>query len=409
MKEGNYIVGLDVGTTKICTLVTRADAEGMEILGVGTTQSQGLRKGMIVDMEGASEAIRESLQKAEESSGIEIKNVYAGISNGHIKSNARSGAVGITSGIVRQSDIDRAMESARSVYVPLDKEVMHIIPVEYVVDGECKINNPVGMRAMRLEANVQVITVGSNAVHNLARCCEMAGVMVAGVQLSPLVSAMAVLREDEKQYGAILIDIGGGTADIAMFKNDNFLSTAIIDVGGNQFTNDIAVGLRIPVEEAERLKKAYGMAMHSYASDSDEITISGSNKEGRKILRSLMTDVIMPRADELLRLIREEIRNMSGYEMAPCGVVLTGGVSQLRGFVTLAQQVLSMPVRVGMPEGKAIIDKIKSPIYSTSVGLAMYGQKNQNESSIDVISGEFGSMKKWLKEVVVKVFRSNRN
>ncbi|MBF0567030.1 MAG: cell division protein FtsA [Nitrospirae bacterium] len=409
MKESHHIVGLDVGTTKICTLVAKTDPERMEITGIGITQSQGLRKGMIVDMEGAAEAIGKSLQKAEEMSGIEIKDVYVGISNAHIKSTARSGAVGIMSGVVRQADIERAMETAQSVYIPLDKEIMHAIPVEYVVDGECKIMNPLGMRAMRLEANLQVIIGSSNAMHNLVKCCEMAGVRAAGVVLEPLVSGMAVLREDEKQNGTILIDIGGGTTDIALFKNNNFLNTAIIDIGGNQFTNDLAVGLRIPVGEAERLKKAYGTAIYSSTYDSDEITISGSRKEGRRILRSLMTDMIKPRADELLSLIKKAISEMSGYETAPCGVVLTGGVSQLKGFDVLARNVLSMPVRIGVPEGTDIIDKIKSPIYSTSVGLVMYGRNNHNDSSMESISGEFGTMRKWLKEMASKVFRSNQN
>ena len=406
MKDGKYIVALDVGTTKICAVVGRITSDSVETVSVNTRPSAGLRKGVVVDMDAAAASIRECVKSAEETSGIAIGEAFVSISGSHIRGFKSSGAVGITEGVVKQKDIDKVMETAQTVYVPLDKEVLHIVPVEYIVDGEGEILNPIGMRGVRLEANVQIVTGSINSIQNLLKCCRMAGVEVVEVMLSPLVTAMAALREDEKKYGAVLADIGGGTMDIALFRNDTFLGTSIVDVGGNQFTNDVAVGLRLPVVEAERVKKAYGSAFITDDQAKEEVSIMVANREERKIPRSYITEIIKPRCEEVIGLLKEEIERISGYDQAPYGVVLTGGMAQLNGFVKMAESTLGMPVRLGSPEGRNVIDKVKSPVYSTAVGLLLYAHKNLVEAHFfDKLSTDLSSVKKWVFGLGGKMFK----
>ncbi|MBF0538401.1 MAG: cell division protein FtsA [Nitrospirae bacterium] len=396
-------MGLDVGTTKICTIVAQVSAASIRFLGVSTTPSRGVKKGMIVDMESASKAIRASIKKAQTLSNVEIKEVYAGIADSHVKCMTNTGAVGIARGVVRQKDVEWATETASSVYMPLDKEVMHIIPLEYVVDGEGQITNPLGMKGVRLEANVQIVTGSTNSLHNLIKCCEMAGVSVADIVLEPLVSAMATLRDDEKECGCILVDIGGGTTDIALFRDSRFVSTAILDIGGNQITNDISVCLAIPLAEAERIQKAYGMTA-SGEYDSEEITVTGASGE-KKVTRGFITDIVKSRSEELLNLVKTEIAQLCGNTTPSFGVVFTGGVAQLKGFEILAQSILNMSVRIGMPEGKDMIDMVRNPIYSAAVGLVMYAQKSMDDpSSMELLAGDLSHIRKWIKGLVGKLF-----
>ncbi|MBF0487343.1 MAG: cell division protein FtsA [Nitrospirae bacterium] len=404
MGEGSYITGLDIGTSKVTAIVARVTETSTEVAGVGMAVSAGVRKGVVVDLESAAAAIREAVKKAQVISGVEIKDVCTGLSDIHMKSFKSTGAVVLTTDVVTQRDIDKVMETAGTVYVPLDKEIMHMIPVEYVVDGEGQIYNPVGMSGVRLEVNVQVVVGASNSIHNVVKCCEMADLKVADMVFNPLASAAAVLREDEKAYGAILLDIGGGTTDIALFKNGVFMGAAVIDIGGNQFTNDIAVGLRLPVYEAERLKKAYGMATFPDEYFGEEITVT-ANMEERRISKSFITEIIKARSEELTGMIKEAILGVPGFSWQPWSVVLTGGVAQLKGLEVLISSVLDLPVRVGTCEWQGIGDKIRGPMNATAVGFLSYTRKRFYDSgSMDAFTTGQYSMSKWFKGLVGKFF-----
>ncbi|MBF0336382.1 MAG: cell division protein FtsA [Nitrospirae bacterium] len=398
--KDTIVVGLDVGTSKISTIVAEVSAASIRFIGVSTTQSRGVRKGMIIDMEAASRAIRTSINAARKLSNTEITDVYAGMADSHVKCMPNTGAVGIARGIIRQRDIEWVMETASSIYIPLDKEVMHIIPLEYVVDGEGQITNPLGMRGVRLEANVQIVTGSANSLHNLVRCCEMAGVSVADIVLDPLASAMATLRDDEKECGCILVDIGGGTTDIALFRDSRFISTSILDIGGNQITNDISVCLAIPLPEAERIQKAYGINEYN----AGEITVATAGGE-KKVDGNLISEIIQSRTEEILNLIKTEIAHLCGNATPSFGVIFTGGVAQLKGFEMLAHAVLNIPVRVGMPEGRDMIEMVRNPIYATAVGLILYAQKSMDDpSSMELLAGDLSHIRKWIKGLVGKLF-----
>ncbi len=399
MKENNYIVGLDVGTTKICTVVSRLTEDDIEVIAVGKSPSVGLRKGIVVDMDATINSIRDSIKDAERTYGKEVKDVYIGIAGGHIKSFRSSGVIGVKDEIITSKDIERAIESAKAVYVPLDREVLHIIPTEYIVDGEGEILNPIGMRGVRLEANVQIITGSVTSVQNLLKCCEKAGLNVLEIVLEPLASALAALREDEKEYGVILVDIGGGTTDIALLKNNTLIDTSVIGIGGNHFTNDISVSLRLPVLEAERIKKDYGTALFSERYDSNEVTIMVANREQKTIPKSYISEIVIPRCEELLYIIKQEIEKMSGYDIASYGVVFTGGASNLDGIDQLAESIIGLPIRIGMPEVEGLPVQIKDPMFSTSIGLLLYAQRDLPDSivSIDIFAYILNKMKGWVR------------
>ncbi|MEO5360264.1 MAG: cell division protein FtsA [Nitrospirota bacterium] len=404
MGEGSYITGLDIGTSKIVAVVARVTETTTEVTGVGIVPSAGVRKGVIVDIESAAAAIREAVKKVRAISGVEVKEVCTGISDGQIKSFKSTGAIALTTDTITQRDVDKVMETAGTVYVPLDKEIMHMIPVEYIVDGEGQIYNPVGMKGMRLEVNVQVVAGSSNTIQNVIKCCEMAGVKAADIVFNPLASAAAVLRENEKDYGAILIDIGGGTTDIAVFKNGAFMGAAVIDIGGNQFTNDIAVGLRLPIAEAERLKKAYGMATFPDEYFGEEITVTADMEE-RRISKSFITEIIKARSEELTGMIKDAILGIPGFSWQPWSVVLTGAVAELKGLEGLIASVLDLPVRIGTCQLSGIGDKIRGPMYATTVGLVSYTRKRfcEGSSSDTFTTGQY-SMSKWFKGLVGKFF-----
>ncbi|KJR42441.1 cell division protein FtsA [Candidatus Magnetoovum chiemensis] len=406
MAVERYIAGLDVGTTKICVLVARLTGGQLDVISLSEAPSAGVRKGVVVDMEAASASIKNCINKAKDASDVEVKEVYVSIGGGHISCFASSGAVGIADGVVKQKDVSKVLETAQTVYVSLDKELLHIIPVEYVVDGEGEILNPLGMRGVRLEANVQIVTGSVNAVQNLVKCCQMAGVNAVDVVLDPLVSSLSCVRSDERDYGIILLDIGGGITKISLFKNNTFLGASILEIGGNLITNDLAVGLRIPVFEAERLKKAYGLMTLSDADANEEITVLSANKEERKILKSYILEIIKPRCEEMLSMIQREIKKLSGYELASCGIVLTGGISELISMDKMVETALGLPVRIGIPEGEGLIDKVRSPLYSTVVGLNLYAQKELNDSAYsEILTSDLGSMKSWFKNLFGKFLR----
>ena len=399
--HGNIIVGLDVGTTKICAVVGELVEGELEIRGISTSASTGLRKGVVVNIESTVESIKNAVKTAESITGVEINAVYVGIAGGHIKGFNSYGAVGIRGKEVAYVDVERVIDSAKAVYVPLDREVLHVIPTGYILDGQNGIRDPVGMMGVRLEAKVYIVTGAVTSVQNLLKCCEKVGLEVVDIVFEPVASAEAILTDDEKELGVAIVDIGGGTTDIILYKDGWLRHTSVLAIGGNHFTNDIAVGLRVSVSEAERVKKSFGSAATSMVSDSEEIDIIQAG-QGRKILRRCLSEIIQPRTEELLDLIKGELISCSAYDIASTGVVLTGGCSLLEGLDRMAEAVLGLPVRIGFPKDiKGCKDIINNPMYATGVGLVLYGSETESgrEFYPDAFTGIFGKMKDWVKGI----------
>jgi cell division protein FtsA len=397
----DIIVGLDVGTTKICAVVGEVVKGGLEFRGISTSASRGLRKGVVVNIEAAVESIKNAVKAAESSTGAEINSVYVGISGGHIKGFNSYGAAGVRGKAVSDVDVNRAIDSAKAVYVPLDREVLHVIPTGYTLDGQNSIGNPIGMIGTRLEAKAYILTGAITSVQSLLKCCEEAGIEVSDIVFEPIASAEAVLTDDERELGVAVVDIGGGTTDIILYRDGWLRHSSVLAVGGNHFTNDVAVGLRISVSEAERVKKSLGNVTADMTADTNEISIVQGGQE-RKILHSQLSEIIQPRAEELLDLIRAELIACSGYDIASTGIVLTGGGALLEGLDRMAETLLGLPVRIGFPRDiKGCADIMNNPIYATGAGLVLYGYGSEpgRTFSSDAFTGVFGRMKGWVKEI----------
>ncbi|HYA26656.1 MAG TPA: cell division protein FtsA [Thermodesulfovibrionales bacterium] len=400
-KDGDFAVGLDVGTTKICAISGTLEAGNVRIICVGTSPSFGLRKGIVVDAGLAASSIKTALKNAEDAMGHTIASVVVGIAGGHIKGFSGYGAIGVKGGVVREEDVDRLMDSASAVYVPVDREILHVMPSGFRLDGNNGIKDPVGMSCERLEAQVHIVTGSVTSVQNLIRCSEIAGVEVADIVLEPLASADAVLSEAEKEKGVALVDIGGGTTDIAVYRNGVLRHTAVLALGGNHITNDLAVGLGIQVEEAERLKKTFGSAMSGMTDEMRDIDVYDSCGQMTRVPVWHLLEVIQPRCEELMALVKKEAFNAAP---AVSSVVLTGGTSLLNRIDVLAESVLGCPVRMGIPENVINGEYVKSPAYATGIGLLQHGisikaaqagaptMKRLTSSSI------FERMKSWVRE-----------
>ena len=377
MKQGELIVGLDVGTTKVCAVVAEARENGVDIIGIGTAPTRGLKKGVIVNIEGTVESIKKAVEEAGIMTGIDIKAVYVGISEGQISSLTSNGVIAVKEKEIAQRDIERVIDAARAMPLPFYKEVLHVIPAGFAIDGQNGINDPRGMSGVRLEVKVRIITTAVTSVQNLLKCCQRAGLEVVEVVFAPLASAEAVLTEDEKDIGVGIVDIGGGTTDIALFSNGSLCHTSVLSIGGNNFTNDAAIGLRTQTPEAERIKKSHGCAMMSMIDPHEEIEITyAGDKPGRKILRQHLIEILQPRAEELFGLIREDIRKGGYHDMLASGIVLTGGVTPMSGIDVMAENILELPVRIGVPENiGGMKDIVCSPEYITGVGLVLYGAR----------------------------------
>lgn len=407
MRRGNVIVGLDIGTTKICALVGEVMDNKIDVLAISSSPSTGLRKGVVINIEATVDSIKKAVKEAETIAGVEIRSVYVGIAGGHIKGFESYGAVGIKGKEVRPQDVERVIDSASVVYVPLDREVLHVIPTEFILDGQDGIKDPVGMSGVRLEVKVHIVTGAVSSVQNLLKCCERAGLDVIDIVLEPIASAEAVLTEDEKDIGIALIDIGGGTTDIAIYKDGSLRHTAVLALGGNHFTNDIAIGLRIPVQEAERVKKRYGCAITGMVDGTEEIDMVGADRQVRKIPRKYIAEIIQPRCEEISELIKREVEGVSNLQFGLSGVVLTGGASLLEGIDRVVEAELGLPVRIGMPEGikashiSPLQNTVSNPMYSTGIGLILYGSMNETERIFngDLFNGIFDRMKGWVKNL----------
>jgi len=401
VKKPSTIVGLDVGTTKICAVVGDVLEGELEIRGVGTSVSTGLRKGVVSNIDTTVDSIKKAVRSAESITGEQIREVYLGITGAHIKAFNSYGAIRVKGKEVTSLDVERVIESARAVYVPLDREVIHVIPTGYILDGQDSIRDPAGMTGVRLEAKVQILTGSVSSLQNLLKCCEKAGLEVVEIIFEPLASALATLTEDEKELGVAVVDIGGGTTDIVLYQNGWLQYSTVLPVGGNHFTNDIAVGMRLSVNEAERLKKHFGCAAATMVSEEEMIDITQSG-QGRKIPRRYLSEVIQPRAEELLELIKGELLSCSGYDVASSGIVLTGGGSLLDGLDRIAEAVLGLPVRIGYLEGiRGCRGTTNSPVYATGVGLVLYGLKAESRGYHDALSitGIFQRMKNWVNGI----------
>jgi cell division protein FtsA len=374
------IVGLDIGTTKVCCIVGERTEGGIDIIGIGTAPSQGLRKGVVVNIESTMASIRKAVEEAELMAGCSIANVYAGIAGGHIRGFNSRGIVAVgKEREVTEADIDRVIDAARAVAIPLDREIIHILPQEYVIDENDGVREPIGMAGVRLEAKVHIVTAAATCVQNIVRCCNRTGLSVSAVVLEQLASSESVLFEDEKELGVALIDIGGGTTDISIYYNDAIVHTAVIPIGGNHVSSDIAVGLRTPRSEAERIKVKSGCALTSMVGADDEIEVPAvGGRKPEKRSRQILCEIIEPRIEEIYCLVQQEIQKSGYEELITSGVVLTGGASMMEGMVELAEEVLNLPARLGQPEAVGgLVDVVRNARYATGVGLVQYGFKNQ--------------------------------
>jgi cell division protein FtsA len=409
MARENVIAAIDVGTTKVCTLVGEFDKEeALQIIGVGISPSRGLRKGMVVNIDETVESIAESVERAERSSGCKILSAHVGIAGGHISSLNNRGIVAVSRSdrIIGQDDVSRAIESARTINIPSNREIIHVIPRSYNIDGQDGVKNPIGMYGFRLDVEAHIVTGAVTSIQNLTKCVQRVGVEVEDLVLQPIASSEAVLTEEEKEMGVILADIGGGTTDIGVFIDGAIWHTCILPVAGHHLTNDIAIGLRTPFAVAEEIKSRYGHAFPSVIDPEAKIDIAtfGGN-ESRPVLTRHLSEIIQARVEEILELILVEIKR-SGYDgLLPAGLVLTGGTANLPGIENLAREVTQSPVRVGRPSGvKGLMDDLDNPCYATSLGLLLWGLKNQRPYSNGHYSQQLGTIYRrfldWMKELL---------
>ena len=398
--ERNLIVGLDIGTSKVAAIVGELSSDGsLEVIGIGSAPSRGLKKGVVVNLESTVQSIQRAVEEAELMAGCQIKSVFAGIAGCHIRSLNSHGIVAIKDKEVTQYDIDRVIDSARAVAIPADQKILHILPQEFVIDLQAGIKEPIGMSGIRLEAKVHMVTGSVSASQNIIKCIRRCGLEVEDLVLEQLASCNAVLTDDEKELGVCLIDIGGGTTDIAIYTDGAIKHTAVIPVAGDQVTNDIAVALRTPTVNAEEIKRKYACALTQLADVDGTIEVpSIGDKSPRKISAQNLAEIIEPRYEELLLLVQAELRR-SGFEnQIATGVVLTGGSSKVMGLIDLAEEIFHVPVRMGGPQHvTGLSEVVKNPIHSTGVGLLIYGKDHQNlGSSVDTEgAGWFAKIKNW--------------
>ena len=401
----NLIVGLDIGTSKIVAIVAEVTPEKkLNIIGLGTQPSRGLKKGVVVNIEATMASIQRVLEEAELMADCAITEVFTGIAGSHIRSLNSSGMVAIKEKEVTQADIDRVVETAKAIAIPNDQQVLHILPQEFIVDGQEDVREPLGMSGVRLEVKVHIVTGAVSAVENITKCVRRCGLVVKDVMLQPLASALAVLNDDEKDLGVCVMDIGGGTTDLAVFTGGAIRHTAVIPIAGDQVTNDIAMTLRTPTKEAEELKLRHGCALRQLADPNDVIEVPGVGERGpRKLSRQMLAEVIEPRIEELYTLAQAELRRSGLEELLSSGIVLTGGSALLQGMVELGEEVFHLPVRIGVPAYVGgLADVVRSPRYATAVGLLLDGREQYLRAELARAQGKgLGNvgerMKQWFK------------
>jgi cell division protein FtsA len=404
--EKDLVVGLDIGTSKVVAIVCEINVDGqVEIIGIGSHPSRGLKKGVVVNIESTVQSIQRAVEEAELMAGCQIHSVYAGIAGSHIRSLNSHGIVAIRDSEVTAADVDRVIDAARAVAIPADQKILHILPQEFIIDHQEGIREPIGMSGVRLEAKVHIVTGAVSAAQNIVKCVRRCGLEVDDIVLEQLASSYAVLTEDEKELGVCLVDIGGGTTDIAIFIDGAIRHTAVIPIAGDQVTNDIAVALRTPTQFADEIKIKYGCALRQLANANESIEVpSVGDRPPRRLARQTLAEVIEPRYEELLGLVQAELQR-SGYEgLIAAGVVLTGGTAKMEGVIELAEEVFHLPVRLGLPQNvMGLADVVRNPIHATGVGLLLFACQNRAASRgadtkvRDGVKGVWGRMKGWFQ------------
>ena len=405
-KETNsLIVGLDIGTSKVVAIVGEITLEGdIDIIGIGTQPSRGLKKGVVVNIESTVQSIQRAVEEAELMAGCQIRSVYAGIAGSHIRSINSHGIVAIKEKEVTAADVARVIDAAKAVAIPADQRIIHVLPQEFVIDNSEGIRDPISMSGVRLEAKVHLVTGAMSAVQNIIKCVRRCGLEVDDIILEQLAASAAVLTDDEKELGVCLVDIGGGTTDIAVFSDGAIRHTAVIPIAGDQVTNDIAVALRTPTQYANEIKIKYACALRQLAAEDETIEVpSVGDREPRTLARQTLAEVVEPRYEELLGLVLAELRRSGFEEICAAGVVLTGGSSKMEGAIELAEEIFHMPVRLGYPQHiSGLVDVVRNPIYATGVGLLLFGNRQQSALSsyqLDEYSeaGIWSRMKSWFQ------------
>ena len=406
-QKPELIVGLDIGTSKICAVVGEMQENGgLEIVGVGTRPSKGMRKGVVVNIESTVGAIKQAVAEAATMAGCEISQVYAGIAGGHIKGFNSHGIVSVKDKEVSRGDITRVIDAAKAVAMPVEREILHILPQEFVIDQQDGIKEPLGMSGSRLEARVHIVTGAGSSAENIIKCARRCGLTVADIVLEPLASSEAVLSADEKDLGVALIDIGGGTTDLAIWDHGTILHTSVLAIGGDHITGDIAVGLRTPIDQAEQIKVRHGCAMSALVGQDEILEVPGVGGRATQVVsRRALTQIIEPRVEEMFTLLRQEIQRTGAEDLLVSGVVITGGSTLLAGMTQMAEDILGLPVRVGMPqEVSGLSDVVRSPKYATAVGLVMYGQRHERGRFHSTVKSSMyhqvkHRMSRWLGEI----------
>ncbi len=403
--DRKLVVGLDIGTSKVVTVVGELTEENaIEVIGIGSHPSRGLKRGVVVNIESTVQSIQRAIEEAELMAGCEINTVFAGIAGSHVRSLNSHGIVAIRDKEVSRGDVDRVIDAARAVAIPADQRILHVLPQEFLIDSNEGIREPVGMSGTRLEAKVHLVTGAVSAAQNIVKCVQRCGLEVEDVVLEQLASSYSVLTEDEKELGICLVDTGGGTTDIAVFRGGAIQHTAVIPIAGDQVTNDIAVSLRTPTQYAEEIKIKYACALSQLANPDETIEVpSVGDRPPRRLARQTLAEVVEPRYEELFSLVRDELRRSGFEELIAAGIVLTGGSSKMEGAVELAEEIFHVPVRLGVPQYvEGLADVVRNPIHATAVGLLLYGkeaaeaQADASASKIGVY-GVFGRMKAWFQ------------
>ncbi len=410
MARKERIVGVDLGTTKIAAIIAEVEDEDLKIVGVGSTPSNGLKRGVIVNLEKAIESIVKSVDEASRMAGVKVDSCYAGISGSHIESiNAHAMiATARSGGVVTKRDIERVIEQAKAIALPLDREIIHAIPIEYVVDNEKGIKDPVGMSGVKLEAEVHIVTAAITSAQNIYTALERAGLRVKDLVLQPLASSYSVLQPDEIDLGVCLLDIGGGTTDLAIFYDGAIRYSEVIPLGGEYITNDIAIGIRTPYKQAEEIKRKNASISVSADEAKEEIRVPGiGGREDRNITRELLASIVTPRVEEILMITNKAIKKSGFYDILAAGVVVTGGTARLHGLDALAEDVFHLPVKIGIPKKiGGLTDIVQDPIYATGVGLILYGFEKKNQVLIKRARGVgvFDALKKRFEDWFAKYF-----
>ncbi len=403
----NIIVGLDIGTTKICTVVGEAVGNDVNIIGIGNHPSIGLRKGVVVNIEATVDSIRKSVEEAESQAGCDISSVYTGIAGGHVSGFNSRGIVAVKGAEISPEDVSRVIEAARAVAIPMDREVIHVLPQEYMVDDQPGIQNPLGMTGVRLEAKVHIVTGAVTAAQNIVKCANRAGLDVLDIVLESLASGEAVLTGEEKELGTALLDLGGGTTDMAIFAGRNIRHTFVLPLGGNNLTNDIAIGLCTPLADAEKIKKQFGSCLADRIDEHEMIDIPGmGGRKARQLPRQILAEILEPRMEEIFALVHREIQRAGMESLIAAGVVVTGGTVLLDGVAEVGESVFRLPTRTGIPQDiSGLVDVVSNPMYATAVGLVMYGARNRQAHRFkahdrNLFNRLITRMRKWFKEVL---------